>query len=320
MQNLSPYIAYLLISHDCVILPGIGAFVAYDTKAGETEESGCVLPPVRLIGFNPGLKHNDGLLSGLVMRSLGVSYEEAAIIVTRFCEGIRSAVQQEGEYNLSMVGMFRLSDLGHVLFTPAWDSVANACNYGLDPVRLPALDRRMAPVREKEHSEDVVHSLGERWTHAVRVIAASAAVFLFFATPIGRDNDVHEAGLFVTGNMSEYVPTLSVSAIPLDIYQPPVVRPLPEISPVEQVVVEYNNARQKHYIIVGSFPSRATAKAKLPAMTFKSRYTPAILNKDGRYRVYIRSFQDKSSAERFLSSFRSTYPKYSDAWIYTDRN
>jgi len=317
MQNLSAHISYLLVFHDCVILPGIGAFVVYDAKAEATGNEGCFSPPERSIGFNPGLKHNDGLLSGLVMKTQGISYEQATIIVTRFCEDIKDKILKENEYSIPFVGIFRLSSQGRVLFIPMLEPVANACYYGFDKVYVPELTRRIIPSHHSvERTDEVVRSLRERSIQAVRIIAASAAIFIFCATPIGHKDNVHEAGLITsTAKVYNYVPDLSISTNPLDIYQPPVVEIIPETPPVEEIVVK-NFVRPKYYIIVGSFPTRAEAKAKLPAMRFNSNYTPSILNKNGRYRIYIRSFQDKPAADRFLRSFRSANPKYYDAWIY----
>ena len=317
MQNLSAHIAYLLVFHDCVILPDIGAFVVYDAKADERGGEGCFFPPERSIGFNPGLKHNDGLLSGLVMRIQGISYEQATIIVNRFCEDIKDKILKEKEYSIPFVGIFRLSTQGRILFTPKRESVANACYYGFDLVHVPALPHRIIPSHPStEQTQELIRSLRERSLYAVRVIAASAAIFMFCATPIGRKGDVQEAGLLTaTANVHSYVPDLSVSSVPLDIYQPLVVEIAPEIPTVEEIVVE-KYLPSKFYIIVGSFHTRAAAQAQLPKIRSRSNYTPSILDRDGRYRVYIRSFQDKPAAERFLNSFRAAHPNYYDAWIY----
>ena len=321
MQNLSTHIAYLLVYHDCVILPGIGAFVVYDAKADVTWGEGYFSPPERSIGFNPGLKHNDGLLSGLVMRTQGISYEQAAIIVTRFCEDMKDKILKEKEYSIPFVGIFRLSAQGRILFTPKRESVANANYYGFDEVHVPALNHRIiSSSHSAGQAQEVVRSLRERSFQAVRVIAASAAIFMFCATPIGHQVNVQEAGLFTsTAKIYSYVPDLSISSVPLDIYQPPVVEMPIELPPVEEITIA-KHLPDKYYIIVGSFHSRAAAKAQLPAISSRSRYTPSILDKDGKYRVYIRSFQNKPSAERFLNSFRAAHPRYSDAWIYSDRH
>ena len=61
MIELSQHIEVLLLENDCVIVPGLGGFVAHYTPAIQVEEN-VFLPPTRTIGFNPQLKLNDGLL------------------------------------------------------------------------------------------------------------------------------------------------------------------------------------------------------------------------------------------------------------------
>lgn len=63
MIELAQHIEALLLENDCVIVPGLGGFVAHYTPAMRVAEENTFLPPTRIIGFNPQLKMNDGLLS-----------------------------------------------------------------------------------------------------------------------------------------------------------------------------------------------------------------------------------------------------------------
>ena len=54
MIELSQHIEVLLLENDCVIVPGLGGFVAHYTPAIQLEEN-MFLPPTRTIGFNPQL-------------------------------------------------------------------------------------------------------------------------------------------------------------------------------------------------------------------------------------------------------------------------
>ena len=62
MIELAQHIEVLLLENDCVIVPGLGGFVAHYTPAMRVAEENVFLPPTRIIGFNPQLKMNDGLL------------------------------------------------------------------------------------------------------------------------------------------------------------------------------------------------------------------------------------------------------------------
>ena len=55
MIELAQHIEALLLENDCVIVPGLGGFVAHYTPAMRVAEENTFLPPTRIIGFNPGL-------------------------------------------------------------------------------------------------------------------------------------------------------------------------------------------------------------------------------------------------------------------------
>ena len=63
MISLARHIELLLLEHDCVIVPGLGGFIANHADARYTgDEEHLFLPPYRTIGFNQQLQVNDGLL------------------------------------------------------------------------------------------------------------------------------------------------------------------------------------------------------------------------------------------------------------------
>ena len=62
MIELSRHIESLLLAHDCVIVPGLGGFVAHYVPARRIAEEQLFLPPSRSVGFNQQLTINDGLL------------------------------------------------------------------------------------------------------------------------------------------------------------------------------------------------------------------------------------------------------------------
>ena len=61
MIELSKHIEVLLLENDCVIVPGLGGFIAHKRQAAYSIQKGEFMPPLRTIGFNPQLIMNDGL-------------------------------------------------------------------------------------------------------------------------------------------------------------------------------------------------------------------------------------------------------------------
>ena len=83
MIELAQHIEILLLENDCVIVPGLGGFVAHYTPAMRVAEENVFLPPTRIIGFNPQLKMNDGLLVQSYMAVYDTDFSDATRIVEK---------------------------------------------------------------------------------------------------------------------------------------------------------------------------------------------------------------------------------------------
>ena len=63
LQIIDNYICELLYDHDCVIIPGLGGFIANFEPARIIRKQHTIMPPSKKIAFNGKLKNNDGLLA-----------------------------------------------------------------------------------------------------------------------------------------------------------------------------------------------------------------------------------------------------------------
>ena len=59
--EINRHIEILLLSNDCVIVPGFGGFMAHYVDARKDEADGSFLPPIRSIGFNPKVTLNNNI-------------------------------------------------------------------------------------------------------------------------------------------------------------------------------------------------------------------------------------------------------------------
>ena len=78
------YISELLYVSDCVIIPGLGGFVANSRSAFLNPAQHTFNPPVRRIAFNASLRTNDGLLANYVSRREGITYGDAVTKIKYF--------------------------------------------------------------------------------------------------------------------------------------------------------------------------------------------------------------------------------------------
>ena len=83
-MRISQHISTLLFSYDCVIIPGLGGFVANHAPARIHPRKHLASPPSKGIIFNKNLTSNDGLLTDFIARTESISYSDARDRITSF--------------------------------------------------------------------------------------------------------------------------------------------------------------------------------------------------------------------------------------------
>ena len=94
----------LLHDHDCLVIPGMGGFVAHPVPARFDDDKGEWIPPGRDVLFNPKLTVRDGLLEQEIRRATGCSNEAATEWLARETEALQSVLQSGQHVTLSGLG------------------------------------------------------------------------------------------------------------------------------------------------------------------------------------------------------------------------
>lgn len=210
MIELAQHIEVLLLENDCVIVPGLGGFVAHYTPAMRVAEENVFLPPTRIIGFNPQLKMNDGLLVQSYMAVYDTDFSDATRIVEKEVAHIFTALHEEGKVDLPNIGELRYSIHGIYDFVPYDHKITTPYLYGLDSFEMQELVELKKPYMEKtiRYSVPVVPEDKKQkfefkfnrsyLSNAVAMIAV-VALFFFLSTPI-ENTEV------VEGNYAQLLP------------------------------------------------------------------------------------------------------------------
>ena len=123
-----------LALHDCVIVPGFGAFLASRRRAAYSPES--VLPSSVEFFFNSAVCNDDGLLASSFARRNRLSFEEARLVLAEESESLRMAIDSYGEATIGRVGVLRRGEEGTITFHPLRSAQAYAEAIGMPPIRL----------------------------------------------------------------------------------------------------------------------------------------------------------------------------------------
>ena len=212
--ELERHIEILLLSNDCVIVPGLGGFMAHHVGARYDEANGVFLPPLRTLGFNPQLKLNDSLLAQSYVECYDMSYPEALRRIEDEVTELRQHLDNEGRYELNGLGVLRLNDDGRLEFEPCEAGILTPSLYGLSSFEMaPLMPRRKGQGRtrtvalptdagtnallrqqlvgeDEEDEADGEQAITIRMSWVRNAVAIAAAVVAFFVMTIPVGNSV----------------------------------------------------------------------------------------------------------------------------------
>lgn len=217
MIELQRHIEILLLTNDCVIVPGLGGFMAHHIEARFDEEDNTFVPPLRTLGFNQNLTMNDSLLVQSYIECYDVSYPEALRRIEDEVNELRQHLQAEGQYELNDIGVLSLNGEGNIEFHPCEAGILTPSLYGLGtfemaPLKKPEVIAVEAPVmdsqtllaetqtaeaetqQEAEDSENVTEEpertivIKMSWLRNAVAVAAAVLAFFMIGTPVSNSN------------------------------------------------------------------------------------------------------------------------------------
>lgn len=162
MIELSRHIEILLLDNDCVIVPGLGGFMAHHVEARYDEEDSLFLPPLRTLGFNPQLRLNDSLLAQSYVEAYDISYPEAVRRIEDEVNEVKQRLDNEGKYELNDIGVLSFTEEGKLSFEPCEAGILTPSLYGLSSYgfKRRSMEQSVAATEEKSTVEKAVDTQG----------------------------------------------------------------------------------------------------------------------------------------------------------------
>ncbi len=352
MIELAKHIEILLLENDCVIVPGMGGFIAHYRTAKHDEDSDEFCPPARVIGFNARLTMNDGLLVQSYMQAYNTDFPDATRKIEKVVTQIKEQLYTTGQVELNRIGVLYYNMNGTYSFEPYSESLLTPSLYGLERFTFPALMQTQAEsIRETEQAvvpAQTPLSLPERKTvfrmpyrHIWQNVAAVAAVILLFfllSTPVENtyvDSENYASlgspGLFdairnhsVVTRVSENKAKPAASqarrakavAASVPTAEHPAVRT--ETVPAaktEQPAAKATGDARGYYIIIASLPDAAKAEREIGKFKAAGYESVQLLKSDGRFRIALAHYSKQSDAYRKVQEVR-TDARLKDAWVF----
>ncbi len=135
------YISELLYTRDCVIIPGLGGFVANSKSAFLNPAQHTFSPPSRKIAFNAGLRTNDGLLAHYISGKRGISYGEALTEIKLYVEELFNRLSAGEQIWIEKIGSLTFDKENRIQFEPDTTENYLTDSFGLVTIHSPAIRR-----------------------------------------------------------------------------------------------------------------------------------------------------------------------------------
>lgn len=309
MISMIEHIEYLMLSNDCVVVPGFGAFIAQYTSSNNCAQNSTFTSPKRSISFNASINHNDGLLANSIAKKASIPYAEALKQIEKSTTICRQALSDGSEVPFGRLGFFISNGEGHIEFIPFHHELANDDFFGLQSFSFPTLAERNAQVATEEtvsetYSEPEINIGRRNWfSHKAVQIAASIVmlVCLTFAlsTPIIIDKPTHQLA------------TLNVPTPTMPKHK---VVKAEEISQQKQVEAASEkkeaNSNDRYAIIICSLKKQSQV-----AQYFQENkgINPAnVIKKNGYYMIY---FNRGDNYQELVKEAKQMPKPYTEFWI-----
>ena len=306
VKELSRHIEILLLSNDCVIVPGFGGFMAHYVDARKDERDGSFLPPMRSIGFNAKLTLNDSLLAQSYVEAYDISYPEA----TKRLE--QEVINEDGNYE------FKPCEAG--LLTPSL--------YGLDSFRLKKLEElRIVNLKSKDIQQpnraelvtlhrDSTDEDTEKEHQAARVIAiwrnvaiACIAAILFILIPSPLVNNAQLAGNHIDYHLlNKVMPQEMTTAQPKITKAHTTAIKKKEQTDTQTIKEEHSTSASteaapqgKFSIVVASHVTKSNAKAYTEELTSRG-FKDVYVHQGAHVKVLMGHYRTREEAMKALNS------------------
>ncbi len=153
-MNLAKEISFLLYKHNCVILPGFGAFLLHEKPAEHNEIAKYVLPKKRTVTFNRQIINNDGLVANYISTVHKCTYEQGIEKINAFTQSLWDTLKIKRNVEIVEIGTFYYTQENKLVFVPHLSVNFDISTYGLPKLKIkPLVPKTETAVILEPHEE-----------------------------------------------------------------------------------------------------------------------------------------------------------------------
>ena len=300
-MSISKHINELLYNHNCVIVPGFGAFLTKNIAASRNND--VFSPPKKTIAFNGMLKENDGLLANKISATDGISYKAALKKIKKDVKTLASSLNV-GEVEIDNIGTLRLNDEKKIQFQPNQNVNFDSRSYGLESFTRPP--RKTSSPEEKVKKLSIPDYAIRYAAIIILLIGISSISYNSF------DEFRYEQKAESLANAQKKI-LENVQAATFDLGE------YAKISiPIKQNIIPVKSSSIYYSVIAGSFRSMENANKKLKSLItlgYQASFTS--VNPKGLHRVAYARLKNRNEAVNLISRIKKD--KGNDAWLLIEK-
>ena len=320
MNFFFQHIEYLLLRHDCVIVPGFGAFIATVSPARIDMEKGMIIPATRNLMFNQAVSLDDGLLANSIARKAGIPFEDARNVIVRCVAKIKENLDTFREIEIGSLGSLLLGEENNLLFAPKHLDFSSTSELGYHPVKLDTAVTDSVPVKattpepdlitEPEEEETVEKSyyqfkISRTFTRFAVMITVMAVIALtVILNPLPADEREQRASV---------VPVEKILPAPAAVHTETDSAKIAEPTIADSVPV--SQTLPSHYLIVATFANIKEAR-KYAEKYSSDEYPLTAVESRKVARVAAAESDDREELRKKLNSSEIT-SRFPNAWIWS---
>ncbi len=301
-MNISNYISNLLYRYECVILPGLGAFLTQNKPASIDSKTNTFFPPAKSLSFNRHLQTNDGLLANHIAKTENSTYEAALFRLRAEVKKLKSNLEKGETISIPTIGLLKMSQNSNLEFIPETATNFLTEAFGLEPFISKEIDRVNEP--KKAEATTLLFTPQKRSIPFIKYAAigllaiglSSLSGVYLYNIQVSQHNIVEKqkANSLVENQIQQA--TFLVNT------------PLPSLT------LEVKKPSGNYHLVAGAFRMEENALTKIEQLKEKGYPARALgVNKHGLHQVVYNSFE---SIEEALKSLREVkLQDNKDAWL-----
>ncbi len=316
MEQLALHIEYLLLRHDCVILPGFGAFINARCAAHYDPLTDRWIPMTKEVRFNQAVNHDDGLVANSYARKYSLTFHEARTLLNSDIKELRYIIENDGEVSLGHLGYISAGDENTIRFSPFQTAEQTNRELGFVSVGTQLNSQEFSDNANEKRAERSL-DFDRNYYIPVNKTAAKVAASLLLVFIVAISALLPSSGR-MEEDQASVVPVnalIDSAAMPMALEPKEVYESQDSVPDNDNLIPE--NSIKKYYLIVGTFRSEREAQ-KYINLNHGEESDLILVPSKTLFRVASASSNDKSEliTELNSDSFKS---RYSEGWIWENK-